>query len=1209
MLGKNNTQARREKMGNKVYKYAIKRLSVGVASVAVAAGILFSSQEQVAQAASETGVEATTPGDTSSADAAQPEAEAPTDPVAQPGEETTAAPGAEEATGKPAEADAPTEEAPAPEASTATPAEDDKLPEGAVNTAEPEAAPADGSVEEPVQPEVKPASSIEPKNLIEKGEEGETVKTRNEVEPRANELTFGKDKDGNIISKEASEAVANKSELAEAKSYEWVKSPEIGDTKAHVKVTYNDGSYDILEVNVQTPNRPEDEPGSNVITSGGTSEADAIEATGNDPRASFTYQGRAWIENEPSFGGGPDDGDQPVAGQKIYLQWRDHKGIISPIFYTTTKADGTFIFDLSRPVLNADGSMTKFTLTGLNGAKTGVRTWAEPLEGYSVVKSGDMYGARFQTRLDRTQENWDFTVGVERIVGGVVQYQRKPNVEGWLAKPESEWVRPDTTDGYWPDNGNYGVMRGKVWYENNETNGGVTNEYLGQPGNGDVWATGMEVVGSYVNDEVARQFDQWRDNNKGYTHDQFKQAQKDIIAAYEAEHGKGSAIAETVVGKVDKDGNYRIPFRGLYGVSRNRQNAPAQISNKITDEEFGELVRDEEVNHSDSRVWDGIVNLRNRHINYDYSYVYPLVGNNDVWMKMYEDNMFQSSYSIGGQLNAGTNISGIQFAILAAQPVHDVTNKDTNENWAKPGDTAESHTKGLHPNQVYKVRWFKDGEAIGEAVEMRSDNLGEFGSVPITVSDDLTDDSVYTSAVFTANDKADNLANALYVDSFIARPVVKKVNQADPVKKGYARVTFLPGEDGAFDNGSGAVYYDVLENYTLKEAQEAAKNSAVPLEIPNVTPADNVYPFQGWKLNTNNKFSSLDATSVKLKDLADADAKLQNGVPVTFVAGYAKEKDAAKYTPAYAETAGEVGKEAKSAAPTFTDKDGKAATPKVNSYKLGEGAPAGATIDEATGVVTYTPTEADAGKTVEVPVVVTYADDSTDNVKAPIKVAQLDDVIDRTDDPSKPTPEGYVRVTLDAGEGAKLKDGQTKKVYDVKKGKSLAENQYPQVEVDPAKKNDYKDPITWTVAPGTPINEQTDIVANATKTEANTNEPVGKDQTVKVGEPVDSDKSIENLTDLPAGTKTSFKEPVDTTTEGQKDATVVVTYPDGSTDEVPVKVNVEKNPTQADTNTPVGKDQTVKVGEPVDSDKSIENLTDLPAGTKTSFKEPVDTTT
>lgn len=47
MVGKNNYKLRREKAGNKYYRYAIKRLSVGVASVAVGAGILFAGQEAV----------------------------------------------------------------------------------------------------------------------------------------------------------------------------------------------------------------------------------------------------------------------------------------------------------------------------------------------------------------------------------------------------------------------------------------------------------------------------------------------------------------------------------------------------------------------------------------------------------------------------------------------------------------------------------------------------------------------------------------------------------------------------------------------------------------------------------------------------------------------------------------------------------------------------------------------------------------------------------------------------------------------------------------------------------------------------------------------------------------------------------------------------------------------------------------------------------
>ncbi|WP_028125802.1 YSIRK-type signal peptide-containing protein [Eremococcus coleocola] len=41
MVSKNNKKLLREKQSNKVYKYAIKRMTFGVASVAVAAGLLF----------------------------------------------------------------------------------------------------------------------------------------------------------------------------------------------------------------------------------------------------------------------------------------------------------------------------------------------------------------------------------------------------------------------------------------------------------------------------------------------------------------------------------------------------------------------------------------------------------------------------------------------------------------------------------------------------------------------------------------------------------------------------------------------------------------------------------------------------------------------------------------------------------------------------------------------------------------------------------------------------------------------------------------------------------------------------------------------------------------------------------------------------------------------------------------------------------------
>lgn len=149
------------------------------------------------------------------------------------------------------------------------------------------------------------------------------------------------------------------------------------------------------------------------------------------------------------------------------------------------------------------------------------------------------------------------------------------------------------------------------------------------------------------------------------------------------------------------------------------------------------------------------------------------------------------------------------------------------------------------------------------------------------------------------------------------------------------------------------------------------------------------------------------------------------------------------------------------------------------------------------------------------------------------------------------------------------------------------------------------------------------------------NTPKSKDITVKQGDttkvtPTNTDKDG-NPANIPDGTK--FEKdpdapnwvdvdpntgeltvvPPEGTPSGEHEIKVKVTYPDGSTDEVPVTVKVSDpttpGQTDADKYTPEAKDITVPPGQAPDPAEGIGNKDTLPSGTKYEWKDPVDTTT
>ena len=932
-----------------------------------------------------------------------------------------------------------------------------------------------------------------------------------------------------------------------------------------------------------------------------------------------TYQGTVWLYRNGTVNNDNQEDAKRLGGVNVYLQYVTGKGFVSPVYKTTSEQDGTFVFDLSKPLANRLGATGEFKLAG--DPKFAIRTWAEnpdPTK-YTVIKSGDQRTG-FHGRLSRLNETWDFTAGINRIVGGQVVLQEKPNSEDYLLKPEADRQTGDQADGQFSRKGDYGTIRGKVWYELRDPSGSDARMY--KKDSYDINATNVKVAASYVNDEVTRLFDKWKSEHSNYKLDDFKAAQAEIIRDYEARNGKGSHIAETVVVPVDKDGNYRIPFRGLYGVSATQANSGLKISHKISDQEFGTLVKDEDLDNEHLMKWNGTIGQKHRHINTDYVYATVLVNNYAIWSNNYQSNMFEGTSDavlpVGPSSLAAANISNTNFALIAPQPMHDILVYDNSDHFAKPGNTAESTTGGLMPSREYQIRWFKNGQAIGTATTVTSTADGTASSVPFTVPSDLTEAAIYTSAVFLQGENTDDLHSALALDSFTAVPNEDADKYTPTPKDQTVNVGETPdpkksiGNVGDLPSGTTFEYKTPVDTTTPGDKSATVvvtypdgSKDEVPVTVKVVDPrtdADKNTPTP--KDQTVNVGETPDPKK-SIGNVGDlpSGATFEYKTPVDTTTPGDKSTTVVVTYPDGSKDEVPVKVTVKDPSAPATDADKNTPTPKDQTVNVGEtpdpkksignvgDLPSGTTVEYKTPVDTTTP--GDKSTTV----VVTYPDGSKDEVPVTVKV------VDPRTDADKNTPVAKDQ-TVKVGDtpDAKKSIGN---VSDLPSGTTF-EYKTP---VDTTTEGEKDATVVVTYPDGSKDEVPVKVTVAANPTQADVNTPVAKDQTVNIGDTPDAKNSIGNVSDLPSGTTFEYKTPVDTTTAGEKDATVVVTYPDGSKDEVPVKVTVKDPRTDADKNTPVAKDQTVKPGDQPNAKDSIGNVGDLPEGTKFEYKTPVDTTT
>ncbi|TJX29333.1 Rib/alpha-like domain-containing protein [Staphylococcus haemolyticus] len=427
---------------------------------------------------------------------------------------------------------------------------------------------------------------------------------------------------------------------------------------------------------------------------------------------------------------------------KVYLQWMDKDGTVSPVYQAMTHdlggtragqgGNGTYAFDIGEGWTDANGKLHKPDFQSVSSQK--YKMWLAP--GQESENGNEYFTYRKQPGNSTGFSGAVVPTGEFILAGHSMQrtavyvYEKPSNVT--MTTPESEWKYddkgPDSNPSYLPDSINkkdpYAVS-GKVWWETTTT--GTT--YPNSAGESFVDQTleeakdGFRVVTSVLTPEGKQALS--ATNGIDDVNERIK-AQQELIKT------NPEYIQQTVVAPI-VDGSYTARF----------------------DDKFD--------------------------VNYMYQYVMDKDGNVVPGYTGYSSPVFTSPNDYASSVPfIRTNKSyayNVHFALVADPAKYniDITNFDVIDNVAHPGDTAVSNVTSMYyPGEKTEIVWFDtSGDTPVELSRTEVNNEAEAEqAAQFTVPEDIDSRKTYTVQL-VVND------NVIAADSFAADNIVQP--EIDPI--------------------------------------------------------------------------------------------------------------------------------------------------------------------------------------------------------------------------------------------------------------------------------------------------------------------------------------------------------------------------------------------------------------------------------------------